>query len=70
MKVATIPRLDCSDIKPPWGESINSIQASTIVNSIAKLRSQDILPEIGGETLERLCIALKCTPGDLIQNYG
>ena len=31
MKIATIPRLDCTDIKPPWGETINSIQTSTIV---------------------------------------
>jgi putative transcriptional regulator len=36
-------------------------------NSIASLRNQDTLPEIGGETLEKLCRALECTPFDLIE---
>ncbi len=36
-------------------------------NSIASLRNQDTLPEIGGETLEKLCRALDCTPFDLIE---
>lgn len=36
-------------------------------NSISHLKKQDTLPEIGGETLEKLCHALNCTPGDLIE---
>jgi putative transcriptional regulator len=36
-------------------------------NSIGKLRNHDILPEIGGETMEKLCRALNCTPYDLIE---
>jgi len=36
-------------------------------NSIAKLRNQDILPGIGGETMEKLCRALNCTPFDLLE---
>lgn len=36
-------------------------------NSISHLKKQDTLPEIGGETLEKLCRALNCTPSDLIE---
>lgn len=36
-------------------------------NSISHLKKQDTLPEIGGETLEKLCRALMCTPSDLIE---
>jgi len=36
-------------------------------NSISHIKNLDTLPEIGGATLERLCVALDCTPGDLIE---
>jgi putative transcriptional regulator len=41
--------------------------------SIAKLKAQDDLPQIGGETLARMCDAisaisqLPCTPNDLLE---
>lgn len=35
--------------------------------SISKLKNTDELPEIGGETLAKLCNALNCTPSDLIE---
>lgn len=41
--------------------------------SISKLKSNDLLPEIGGETLANLCQAIsklssrECTPNDLIE---
>lgn len=36
-------------------------------NSVSKLKSQDTLPRIGGETLNEICRALSCTPYDLIE---
>jgi len=36
-------------------------------NSISHIKNFDTLPEIGGQTLEKLCVALDCTPADLIQ---
>jgi len=41
--------------------------------SISKLKSNDLLPEIGGEALANICQAIselsskKCTPSDLIE---
>ena len=41
--------------------------------SISKLKNSDLLPEIGGEALARLCEAMtklsskSCTPSDLIE---
>lgn len=35
--------------------------------SVSRLRTQDTLPKIGGETLEKLCRALDCKPADLIE---
>jgi putative transcriptional regulator len=36
-------------------------------NSVSKLKTQDTLPRIGGETLNDICKALNCTPFDLIE---
>jgi len=36
-------------------------------NSINHLRDFDVLPQIGAETLEKLCRALDCEPNDLIE---
>ena len=36
-------------------------------NSINHLRDFDVLPQVGAETLEKLCRALQCTPSDLIE---
>lgn len=35
--------------------------------SISKLKNTDTLPQIGGETLAKLCDALRCVPSDLIE---
>ena len=35
--------------------------------SISRLKGQDTMPRIDGETLENLCQALKCTPNDLLE---
>jgi putative transcriptional regulator len=36
-------------------------------NAISRLKNQDNLPKIGGETLDALCHFLDCTPSDLIE---
>jgi len=36
-------------------------------NSIQHLRNFDELPGCGADTLEKLCVALDCTPFDLIE---
>ena len=36
-------------------------------NAISRLKNQDTLPQIGGETLDALCKFLDCTPNDLIE---
>lgn len=36
-------------------------------NAISSLKNQDIMPRIGGETLNSLCKFLDCTPADLIE---
>jgi len=36
-------------------------------NAISRLKNQDTLPQIGGETLDTLCKFLDCTPNDLIE---
>jgi putative transcriptional regulator len=35
--------------------------------TISKLKKSDDLKQISGDTLNRLCNALKCTPNDLIE---
>ncbi len=35
--------------------------------SISRLKSSDTMPRIDGNTLERLCEALMCTPEDLLE---
>lgn len=35
--------------------------------TISKLKKSDELKQISGDTLNRLCNALKCTPNDLIE---
>jgi putative transcriptional regulator len=35
--------------------------------SISRLKNQDTMPRIDGETLESLCRALQCTPNDLLE---
>jgi putative transcriptional regulator len=36
-------------------------------NAISRLKNQDTLPQIGGDTLNALCKHLGCTPADLIE---
>lgn len=36
-------------------------------NAISRIKNQDTLPQIGGETLDALCKYLNCTPADLIE---
>jgi putative transcriptional regulator len=36
-------------------------------NAVSRLKNQDNLPQIGGETLDALCHFLNCTPFDLIE---
>lgn len=36
-------------------------------NAISRIKNQDTLPQIGGETLDALCKFLECTPSDLIE---
>ena len=35
--------------------------------SISRLKTSDTMPRIDGNTLERLCAALTCTPEDLLE---
>ncbi len=35
--------------------------------SISRLKTSDTMPRIDGNTLERLCDALNCTPEDLLE---
>jgi putative transcriptional regulator len=35
--------------------------------SISKLKASDEYPQISGETLNKLCYYLRCTPSDLIE---
>lgn len=36
-------------------------------NAISRIKNQDNLPQIGGDTLNALCKFLECTPSDLIE---
>ncbi|MGG6294468.1 helix-turn-helix domain-containing protein [Leptolyngbya sp. AN02str] len=36
-------------------------------NAVSRMKNQDTLPHIGGETLNALCKYLNCTPNDLIE---
>jgi putative transcriptional regulator len=36
-------------------------------NAISRIKNQDTLPQIGGDTLDALCKYLNCTPADLIE---
>ena len=36
-------------------------------NAISRLKNQDNLPQIGGDTLNALCKHLDCTPANLIE---
>lgn len=35
--------------------------------SVSKLKSSDEYPQISGDTLNKLCYYLRCTPSDLIE---
>lgn len=37
------------------------------VNTISRIKNLETLIDVRGETLEKLCRALHCTPGDLLQ---
>jgi putative transcriptional regulator len=50
-----------------WTNRALASQIDLHETSVSRLKNQDTMPKIGGETLSQLCRVLECKPEDLIE---